>query len=118
MVAQRDRAVRRWTTRGGVLASVAAVGIDAGSGSAAAETFRWAFQGDIQTLDSHGLFETFTLGFQANSYEGLLTRPPDLKLQPALATSWENVEQTTWSFPMPKGDKFNTGNALHADPLT
>src|SRR3546814_3381033 len=69
MVAQRDRAVRRWTTRGGVLAAVAAVGIAAGSGSAAAETFRWAFQGDIQTLDPHGLFETFTLGFQARSEE-------------------------------------------------
>src|SRR3546814_20321283 len=97
MVAQRDRAVRRWTTRGGVLAAVAAVGIAAGSGSAAAETFRWAFQGDIQTLDPHGLFETFTLGFQANFYEGLVTRTPDLKLQPALATSGETVKPTVSS---------------------
>src|SRR3546814_596541 len=117
MVAQRDRAVRRWTTRGGVLAAVAAVGIAAGSGSAAAETFRWAFQGDIQTLDPHGLFETFTLGFQANFYEGLVTRSPDLKLQPALATSWENVEPTVWRFTLRKGVKFHNGNAFNADDV-
>ena len=36
-----------------------------------AETFRWAFQGDVATMDPHGLFETMTLGFQGNIYEGL-----------------------------------------------
>ena len=39
----------------------------------------FAFQGDIQTLDPHGLFETFTLGFQANFYEGLVTRTPEVR---------------------------------------
>ena len=44
----------------------------AGASAANAETFRWAFQGDAQTLDPHGLFETLTLGFQGNIYEGLV----------------------------------------------
>ena len=29
---------------------------------AESKTFRWAFQGDLQTMDPHGLFETMTLG--------------------------------------------------------
>src|SRR3546814_3584323 len=63
------------------------------------------------------LFETFTLGFQANFYEGLVTRTPDLKLQPALATSWENVEPTVWRFTLRKGVKFHNGNAFNADDV-
>src|SRR3546814_7610929 len=63
------------------------------------------------------LFETFTLGFQANFYEGLVTRTPDLKLQPALATSWENVEPTVWRFTLRKGVKFHNGNAFNADEV-
>src|SRR3546814_3550110 len=102
MCAQRGRAVRAGAARSGALAALAAAGIALGSAGACAETFRWAFQGDIQTLDPHGLFETFTLGFQANFYEGLVTRTPDLKLQPALATSWENVEPTVWRFTLRK----------------
>ena len=41
---------------------------------ASAEEFKFAFQGDAQTMDPHGLFETFTLGFQRNVYEGLVIR--------------------------------------------
>jgi peptide/nickel transport system substrate-binding protein len=99
------------------VAALTAVGIFAGSGGAGAETFRWAFQGDIQTLDPHGLFETFTLGFQLNFYEGLVSRTPDLKLQPGLATSWENVEPNVWRFTLRQGVTFHNGNAFNADDV-
>jgi len=105
------------TVKRGILGLIAAAGVAAGGGGAGAETFKWAFQGDIQTLDPHGLFETFTLGFQANFYEGLVTRTPDLKLQPALATSWENVEPTVWRFTLRQGVKFHNGNAFNADDV-
>ncbi|MEO3429115.1 ABC transporter substrate-binding protein [Pelagibius sp. CAU 1746] len=88
-----------------------------GAAPAGAKTFKWAFQGDVQTIDPHGLFETFTLGFQSNFYEGLVTRTPDLKLQPALATSWENVEPTVWRFTLRQGVKFHNGNTFDADDV-
>ncbi len=56
---------------------------------AAAETFKWGFQGDVQTMDPHGLFETMTLGFQRNVYEGLVIRNDKMETTGALAESWE-----------------------------
>ena len=66
MYPQRARAFRR-----GFLAAAAIAGVLTGGVAAEAKTFKWAFQGDVQTLDPHGLFETFTLGFLGNVYEGL-----------------------------------------------
>ncbi len=102
--------------RRGVLAATAGVALAVGA-AAEAKTFRWAFQGDAQTMDPHGLYETFTLGFQSNFYEGLVTRTPDLELVPALATSWENIEPTVWRFTLRKGVKFQNGNAFNADDV-
>ena len=85
--------------------------------SAGAETFRYAFQGDAQSLDPHSLNETFSLGFWGNIYEGLVRRGPDLKFEPALAVKWEALEPTRWRFHLRKGVKFHNGNAFTADDV-
>ncbi|MEM9147755.1 MAG: ABC transporter substrate-binding protein [Pseudomonadota bacterium] len=84
---------------------------------ASAKTFKWAFQGDVQSLDPHGLNETFTLGYLGNVYEGLTTYDSELQLKPALAESWENTAPTTWIFNLRKGVKFHNGNDLTADDV-
>ncbi len=89
----------------------------AGASAANAETFRWAFQGDAQTLDPHGLFETLTLGFQGNIYEGLVKRNDKMEIVGALAESWENIEPTVWRFKLRPGVKFHNGNDLKADDV-
>jgi len=76
---------------------------------ASAKTFRFAFQGDAQSLDPHGLNETFTLGFLGNVYEGLTRYDGDLNLLPALATEWEVLEPTLWRFKLRQGVKFHDG---------
>ena len=43
-------------------------------GSADAKTLKFAFQGDIQSMDPYNLNETFHLGFHGNVYEGLTRR--------------------------------------------
>ena len=86
-------------------------------GVAEAKTFRWAFQGDVGTLDPHALFETMTLGFQANIYESLVIRDKDMKLGPNLATEWENVEPHVWRFHLRKGVTFHNGNPFTADDV-
>ncbi|MCP5368878.1 MAG: ABC transporter substrate-binding protein [Hyphomicrobiales bacterium] len=99
------------------LAAVAALGIVAAASTADAKTFRWAFQGDAQSLDPYGLNETFTLGFLGNIYEGLIRRDKDLNIIPGLAESWEIPEPTRWRFHLRKGVKFHNGNAFTADDV-
>lgn len=84
---------------------------------ASAKTFKFAFQGDAQSLDPHGLNETFTLGMLGNVYEGLTRYDGDIQLVPALATSWENISATKWRFKLRKGVKFHNGNSFDADDV-
>lgn len=102
------------------LMAAAAVAVLAGAfaaPAAEAKTFRWAFQGDAQSLDPYSLNETFTLGLLGNVYEGLIRRDENLQIQPALAESWEIVEPTRWRFHLRKGVKFQNGNAFNADDV-
>ena len=62
--------------------------------AASAATFRFAFQGDLKSLDPYSLNETFTLGMLGNVYEGLTKRDKDLKIVPGLAERWETPEPT------------------------
>jgi peptide/nickel transport system substrate-binding protein len=94
-----------------------AVALALAAGPAAAKTFKWAFQGDVQSLDPHGLNETFTLGYLGNVYEGLTAYDSDLQLVPGLAVSWENTDPTTWVFRLREGVTFHNGNPFTADDV-
>ena len=94
-----------------------AVLIAASATPAPAETLRYAFQADANTLDPHSLNETFTLGFLGNIYEGLTRRGSDLSIEPSLAESWELVEPTRWRFTLRQGVTFHNGNPFTADDV-
>ncbi len=83
----------------------------------AENTFKFAFQGTLKSLDPYSLNETFTLGTLGNVYEGLTRRGPDLQIQPALAERWEIIEPTRWRFHLRKGVKFHNGNDFTADDV-
>ncbi len=99
-----------------LLGSAVALALLAGA-PAGAKTFKWAFQGDVQSLDPHGLNETFTLGYLGNVYEPLAMYDADLGLIPALATSWENIEPTKWRFVLREGVTFHNGNPFTAEDV-
>ena len=84
---------------------------------ASAATFRFGFQGDLKSLDSYTLNETFTLGVLGNVYEGLTKRGKNLEIVPALAERWEAVEPTRWRFYLRKGVKFHNGEDFTADDV-
>src|SRR6476646_9740866 len=84
---------------------------------AAAATFKFAFQGDLKSLDPYSLNETFTHGVLGNVYEGLTKRDKDLKIIPGLAERWEVVEPTRWRFHLRKGVKFHNGEDFTADDV-
>ena len=98
-------------------AFLAGAALLAGAQAGNAETLRFAFQADVNTLDPHSLNETFTLGYQGNIYEGLTRRAPDLSIQPALAESWEILEPTRWRFNLRQGVTFHNGNPFTAEDV-
>jgi len=97
-----------------LVAAVASATLSAG---VQAKTFKWAFQGDIQSLDPYTLNETFTLGFLGNVYEGLTAYDKDFNVVPSLAVSWENTSPTKWVFKLREGVKFHNGNVFNADDV-
>ena len=82
-----------------------------------AKTLKWAFQGDLMSLDPYSLNETFLQGMLGNVYEGLVRRDANLKMQPCLAVKWEVKEPTRWRFFLRKGVKFHNGNTFNADDV-
>ncbi len=100
-------------------AVILAAGLTAGgSRSAVPEvTFRFAYQGGINSLDPYTLNESFTLGTLANVMEGLIKRDEDLKIIPGLATRWEVLEPTRWRFHLRKNVVFHDGSPFSADDV-
>ncbi|GLQ06722.1 ABC transporter substrate-binding protein [Sneathiella chinensis] len=103
--------------RHGLMAAVAAAAIAVAAPVAKAETFKYAFQGSLSSLDPHSLNETFLLGTLGNIYEGLVIYDENLTVTPGLAESWEIVEPTKWKFNLRKGVKFHNGNDFTAEDV-
>src|SRR5258708_24314312 len=73
------------------------------------KTFRWANDGDPTTMDPHARSDLFVTSFDMNMYEPLLRRDRDLKLEPALATEWSNIDPTTWRHKLLPGANAHVG---------
>ena len=90
----------------------------AGSALAAqAETFRWANDGDVNSMDPYARQETFLLSFNANIYEPLVRRNAQMQVEPALAERWENISPTVWRFHLRRNVRFSDGTPFTADDV-
>ena len=87
------------------------------AGAAQAVTLRVANQGDALSLDPHSLNETLQISVVGNVYEPLVTRTPDYKLAPGLATSWKQTSPSVWRFELRKNVKFHDGTPFTADDV-
>jgi peptide/nickel transport system substrate-binding protein len=95
--------------------SVLAIGLAAAS--AQANPLRWAAQNDILTLDPHSQNHATTNAILMHSYEGLTRYDKDYKVEPALATSWQQMSPTQWRFNLRKGVTFQDGSPFTADDV-
>jgi peptide/nickel transport system substrate-binding protein len=86
-------------------------------GAASAQTIRIGNQGDALSMDPHSLNESLQLSVTGNIYEPLVGRDANLKLTPALATSWKQTSPTVWRFELRKGVKFHDGAPFIADDV-
>lgn len=103
--------MRRWGS------AALAVGVVWAATTAHATTLKYAFQGDLNSLDPYSLNETFSLGALGNVMEGLTRRDKDLKIIPGLAESWEVLEPTRWRFHLRHNVKFQGGEPFGADDV-
>ncbi|MEJ1158408.1 ABC transporter substrate-binding protein [Prosthecomicrobium sp. N25] len=101
-------------TRSLAVAGLAAAAL---AGPAGAANFKFAGPLDAYTLDPHAVSNTLIFAVLSNVYEPLVRRGADLKLEPALATEWKQVDDLTWEFTLRQGVKFSNGNAFDADDV-
>jgi peptide/nickel transport system substrate-binding protein len=84
---------------------------------AEAKIFRWANDGDSNSMDPYAREETFLLSFDSNMYEPLIRRNAKMELEPGLATEWKQTDPTTWRFTLRQGVKFHDGTPFTADDV-
>ena len=89
----------------------------AGAGMAHAQVFRWASQGDPQTMDPHSQNESMTNMMNGQVYERLVKRDRQLVIVPSLATEWQQTGPLTWVFKLRPGVKFHDGSPFTADDV-
>ena len=106
-------------TLGLVLTAWAVVALAVVAPGRAAETkiFRWANDGDSNSMDPYAREETFLLSFDSNMYEPLIRRNAKMELEPGLATEWKQTDPTTWRFTLRQGVKFHDGTPFTADDV-
>ena len=84
---------------------------------ACGKTFRWANDGDSNSMDPYARQETFLLAFDQNIYEPLIRRDREMKLEPGLATEWTQAAPDVWRFKLRQGVKFQDGTPFNADDV-
>lgn len=97
--------------------TLAAVMSAALSAAGHAETLKWGASRDIYSLDPYSYGDSYTLSFLNHVYEGLVRFDAELKIEPALAISWETVSDTVWRFHLREGVKFHDGADFTADDV-
>ena len=101
-----------------LLASAMAVVMGYATGAfAEGKTLRYATAGDIYGLDPDSVPDSFTNNFLQAIYEPLVRYNKDLKIEPALATSWETIKPDVIRYHLRKGVKFQEGQDFDADDV-
>ena len=66
--------------------------------------------GDISKFDPHFSTSSNDIRISFNLFDNLVSRHPDGKLYPALATEWKLTNPTTWMFKLRQGVKWHNGD--------
>lgn len=85
--------------------------------TASATKLTFSFQGDIVSMDPYTLNEGFTNNVLKHVYEPLIRYNRELKIEGALAVSWETASPTVWRFKLRQGVKYHNGNPFTADDV-
>jgi peptide/nickel transport system substrate-binding protein len=70
--------------------------------------------GDIARFDPHFSTSSNEIRWTFNLFDNLVSRHPDGKLYPGLATEWKLTNPTTWTFKLRSGVKWHNGDPFSA----
>jgi peptide/nickel transport system substrate-binding protein len=87
------------------------------AGPLGAKTLRFASAFDPQSLDPHALALLYQTRVVSQIYESLVARDRNFAIEPALATSWEQVDAKRWRFKLRPNVKFHDGASFTADDV-
>ncbi len=68
--------------------------------------------GDVSMFDPHMSTSSNDIRVSFNVFDNLISRHPDGKLHPGLATEWKLQGQTAWAFKLRPGVKWHNGDAF------
>ena len=69
------------------------------------------------TLDPHAQNHSTTNAMMQHAYEGLTRYDRDYKVEPALATGWQQTSPTEWRFNLRRNVRFHDGAPFTADDV-
>ncbi|HJG33216.1 MAG TPA: ABC transporter substrate-binding protein, partial [Jeotgalicoccus aerolatus] len=72
---------------------------------------------DIVSMDPHGNNDVPSSNVRYNLYDGLTVLNEDMEVEPGLATEWEQVDDTTWSFTLRDDVTFHDGTQFNAEAV-
>jgi len=88
------------------------------SASSASNTLNIAVEADATKLDPQlGTDIPSANVYYGKIYEGLVTQDKNMNIMPVLATSWKQVNSTTWDFNLRQGVKFQDGTPFNAQAV-
>src|SRR3977135_226186 len=85
--------------------------------SAQAANLRWAAPNDHPPLHQNSQNHATTNTMTMHVYEGLTRYDRNYNVEPALATSWQEISPTHWRFSLRKGVQFHDGSPFTAAPV-
>src|SRR5690625_2925202 len=88
---------------------------DAATEETADEEITFSLQALPSSLDPHAANDGYSLYVMTNIYETLVKLNQDLELEPGLAESYEQVDDTTWEFILREDVTFHDGSEFNAE---
>lgn len=85
------------------------------SGESASGDLRIGVVSDPVSLDPHGANENVSNSINNTIYDGLVYQDENMEIQPALAESLEQIEDTVWEAKIREGVTFHDGSELNAE---
>lgn len=76
-----------------------------------------ATSSDVVSLDPHGSNDSVSAQVRENIYEKLVAQDVEGDLEPALATEWEQVDDTTWNFKLREDTTFHNGSTFTGEDV-
>ncbi len=86
-------------------------------GASMAQSLKIALSSEPTSADPHYHKMSQNDAFSAHVYSSLISRDADMKLVPALATSWKNLDDLTWEFKLRDDVKFSNGKPFTSEDV-